>query len=175
MLGTGVGKSRGLNLVELRNTSANTRAWNWSSFTCQRRFWKKGTARTKAWKYNTEKGLQLDSWGVQSIQGDQRHPGSMWSEDRREQTTEIFHHLTPKHKISLSLGFWEKHPLEENLGPSVPGHTAQSSCWVWQRRVWGKSADSLAMFGGKMTINRQDCGWTNQRFCCHGNRMTGQP
>ena len=28
----------------------------------------------------------------------------MWSEDRREQTTEIFHHLTPKHKISLSLG-----------------------------------------------------------------------
>ena len=28
----------------------------------------------------------------------------MWSEDRREQTTEIFHHLTPKHKLSLSVG-----------------------------------------------------------------------
>lgn len=80
----------------------------------------------------------------------------LWSEDGREQTTETFHHLTPKHKRSLSLGVPEK--------TAPQGEVSTLSPWAYCSAILLSLTEE-----GLREINRQlgDVWWKND------NKPTG--
>ena len=128
MLGTGVGKSRGLNLVELRNTSANT-----GPGTEVHLLVREGSGRRGQHGQRLESTTQRKacSWTPEVFRASRETKG-IWGRcglrtgENRPQRSFIT--SPPSINFLSQWGFWGKQPLEENLGPSVPGHTAQSSC-----------------------------------------------